>query len=159
MNMTYYKESQSFITKWVILLILLLLGILLYDLYSQYQAVKSVELGVSFWVLMLVILCLVGIRLNVTIDETGIQLKFFPFVRHKVWKWTDMDHVYVTEYSLLDYGGWGYRVGREGIAYTTKGRYGIQLVLKNGRKVLIGIQDPERLKPIVSRYFGQVNEQ
>lgn len=50
------------------------------------------------------------------------------------------------EYSPLgEYGDWGIRRGRGGRAYNVKGNRGVRLVLRTGKKVLIGSRYPERL--------------
>ena len=46
---------------------------------------------------------------------------------------------------IRDYGGWGVRWGAGGIAYNARGNRGVQLVLKTGKRVLIGSQRPEEL--------------
>ena len=74
-------------------------------------------------------------RLRSRIDAQGIHVRFAPFIiREKTWGWEDLEEVYVRRYSLWDYGGWGYRFSGAGTAYTTKGKYGIQMVLKKGNK-------------------------
>jgi hypothetical protein len=52
----------------------------------------------------------------------------------------------VTYRPLADFGGWGVRwAGRRGVAYNASGNRGVQLVLADGRKVLVGSQRPEEL--------------
>jgi len=90
--------------------------------------------------------------LHTKIDEKGISIKFFPFVRKKTWLWEDIDDLYIKEYSITDYGGWGYRVGKNGTAYNTKGKYGLQLLLNNGARVMIGTQNHEELQRIIETF-------
>jgi hypothetical protein len=50
------------------------------------------------------------------------------------------------EYSpIREYGGWGVRVSRSGRAYNAYGKRGVQLVLRDGSKILIGSQRSEEL--------------
>ena len=107
-----------------------------------------VELGI----LLCVFLFLVFVRLHTDIGERGISIKFFPFVRNKTWLWEDIDDLYIKEYSIADYGGWGYRVGKNGTAYNTKGKYGLQLLLNNGARVMIGTQNHEELQRIIETF-------
>ena len=51
----------------------------------------------------------------------------------------------VTYSPLWDYGGWGIRCGRKGIAYNVSGDRGVQLELERGRPILIGSQRAEEL--------------
>lgn len=98
-------------------------------------------------------------RLRSRIDEEGIHIRFFPFMwKEKTWRWDEIGDAYVKRYSPWEYGGWGYRFGRGGTAFTTKGSYGIQLVVRrNGAKMLIGTQKPEEVNEILKLY-RQVNQ-
>ena len=52
----------------------------------------------------------------------------------------------VTYRPLADFGGWGVRwAGSRGVAYNASGDRGVQLVLRDGRRVLVGSQRPEEL--------------
>jgi hypothetical protein len=44
----------------------------------------------------------------------------------------------------MGYGGWGIKRGIGGLAYNVSGNQGLQLVLTDGRKILIGTQKPEQ---------------
>lgn len=151
--MKEYKESQSFMTLWLVVLFLALFGIEFYSIVKDYQVDQSINLTVGFWILFVVMLAMFLMRLRLQVNREGIVLRFLPFVIRKHWKWEDIDKVFITEYSLLDYGGWGYRIGKKGIAYTTKGKYGLQIVLKNGKSFLIGTQNPKELESFISQCF------
>ena len=47
---------------------------------------------------------------------------------------------------VRDYGGWGIRWGRDGKAYIIVGNEGLQLLLGDGEKILIGSQRPQELE-------------
>lgn len=51
---------------------------------------------------------------------------------------------------LSEYGGWGYKGGL-GKAYSTGGRQGLQLVLANGDRLLLGTQRPAEMRLILGR--------
>lgn len=55
---------------------------------------------------------------------------------------------------ISEYGGWGIRFGRSGRAFNMSGNRGVQLVLKSGRRVLIGSQRPEELAAAIHRLTG-----
>ena len=103
----------------------------------------------------MVLLLFICVRLSTTIDEHGITIRFFPFVWKKTWQWEQIGEVYVTEYSIADYGGWGYRVSKKGKAYNTKGKHGLQLILKNGARIMVGTQNPNEIKQVVEAYKGK----
>ena len=52
--------------------------------------------------------------------------------------------------ALKEYGGWGIK-GWSGkkMAYNVKGSWGVELTLKDGRRVLIGTQKPQELAAAV----------
>lgn len=152
MNNTVFVESQGFVTKWLIVLFIFLLSIEGHTIYTVFVDTGVFSFGVGFWILLVVFLALFFIRLKTRIDDQGIQIQFFPFVIRKRWKWEDIGAIYMTEYSLRDYGGWGYRFSAKGIAYTTKGKNGIQIILKNGQKRLIGTQHPDQAASIIAMY-------
>jgi len=47
---------------------------------------------------------------------------------------------------VRDFGGYGVRSGRRGQAYIARGDRGVELELQDGRKILIGSQEPDRLQ-------------
>ena len=59
----------------------------------------------------------------------------------------------------MEYGGWGYRISpRNGKAFNIKGSWGLQLVLSNGDKLLLGTQKPEELKKAIEQLKESWNE-
>lgn len=95
------------------------------------------------------ILCalLAIIRLTTVIDHQNIKYKFSPFhINWQVINWSDVDRFDIRTYKpFREYGGWGMRYGRSGKAYTIKGRTGLQIYLKNGKKLLIGTEKSDEL--------------
>lgn len=55
-------------------------------------------------------------------------------------------------YTFADFGGWGYRLGKWGKAYSTKGEHGVQLIMKDGSQLMIGTQKPEEVQKIINQY-------
>ena len=71
-------------------------------------------------------------------------------LKSKLIPWSEIGKIYVRNYNpISEYGGWGYRKWGEGRAYNTKGRQGLQLVLKDGSKPLVGTQKKDELEKIV----------
>ena len=86
--------------------------------------------------------------------QVVVNMKHFPGG-----KWsapTDLiKHSYIREFSgLTDFGGYGVRrsLSDKGICYTVSGNMGWQLELTNGQKVLIGTQEPEKLREILKQH-------
>lgn len=157
-NKQIYKESQSFITWWLCLLYLLIMGAGIYTAWRSSDQGKIGEFSIGALIGLVAFVIVFLMRLRSRIDEKGIHLRFFPFIwKEKTWRWDEIGDVYVRRYSPWEYGGWGYRFGRGGTAFTTKGSYGIYFVVrKNGTKMLIGTQKPEEVSEILEQYH-QVN--
>jgi hypothetical protein len=149
-----HHERQRFTQPWLWILIG---GVTLIIWWGGYQ---QLVLGEPFGnnpapdALLVVMLILFGIgfpllfmraRLDSEVTTTGIRIRFFPFhLRYREWRFDEIDSIEARAYSPLgEFGGWGIRLGFRGIAYNVTGNLGIQLELLNGRRILIGTQDPD----------------
>jgi len=96
-------------------------------------------------------------KLETKIDHLGIRVRLFPFhLQFKYFPWKNIDKAFIRQYSpLMDYGGWGLRLGMfgRGKAYTISGDLGLQLVFKDGKKLLIGTQKSVEIK----RFLEELN--
>jgi len=94
--------------------------------------------------------------LSTEIDENGIDYRFFPFhLKHKKITWSEIEKMEVITYKpIRDYGGWGIRYNRTGKAYNVSGDKGLQLYLKNGKRILIGTQRDAEL----TDFLGKLNK-
>ena len=92
------------------------------------------------------------------INQKSILYKFSPF-HYKYYNidWIQVDKAYIRTYKPLgEYGGWGIRYAfKNGKAYNVSGNIGLQLILKNGKKILFGTQKPEELKEIIDQLTEQ----
>lgn len=52
---------------------------------------------------------------------------------------------------IQDYGGWGYRHSPQGIAFSCYGDRGVQLILTNDKRVLIGSQRADELAAAIDQ--------
>jgi len=86
------------------------------------------------------------VRLITEVRPGELSVRLYPF-RPTVIKLAQVASAEWREYSpLREYGGWGIRVSRRsGRAYNASGVQGIQLVMKDGQRILIGTQSPEGL--------------
>lgn len=144
-----YNEKQSFITAWMLGLLMVVLFVSVTDVYSHYAETGAWDIHVGVWIVLVAFLQLVLSRLYTTIDQEGIQITFLPFAWRKRWAWGNIANVNVRKFDFMEYGGWGYRLGRSGVAYTCKGWYGIDIELKNGKKILIGTQCPVEVEQFI----------
>lgn len=163
--MRVFNETQRF-NQWFMQIINYgMTAFLLYCFYMWYIAKSNVDkvaatdstgqIVVTVTVALSIAL-LMSFKLKTEIDETGVQIQFFPFQRKKrVIRWGDIESCEVRTYKpIAEYGGWGYKFGSKGgTAYTVKGKIGIQLVLKSGKKILVGTQKESDARAVVNRYM------
>ena len=94
-------------------------------------------------------------KLYTTIDETGISYRFLPFhFNPRKVAWTEIEYAWVRKYRpIVEYGGWGirYGMGGKGMAFNISGNMGLQLVLKTGKRVLIGTQNPDGINEALNQ--------
>ncbi len=93
------------------------------------------------------------IRLDTIIKRDGIYFRFYPVQRkYKYLPWQKITKSYVLRYNpILEYGGWGLRIGLfgRGRAYNVSGRNGLKLVCSDEKKLLIGTQKPEEITEVL----------
>lgn len=87
------------------------------------------------------------IQLSLSINEERIEMKFFPLFSKTI-KWDEVQSVQIVNYGFV--GGWGIRLGSEyGTVYNIKGKMGLFLSLKNGKKICIGTQRVKDLQKAI----------
>ncbi len=154
---TEFKEEQKF-NQWWLWLILILMGILpLIGIYKQ--LILGEKLGdnpmsdISLLIFSIIMFSLVGLflimKLKTSIDKNGINMHFFPFIKKSV-DWQQIKNVKVVNYGFV--GGWGIRLWTKyGTVYNVKGDKGLEIVLKSGKKFLIGTQKETELSTIIEK--------
>ena len=99
-------------------------------------------------------------KLITQVKPDGIHLRFFSL--HRKFKFYPYDKIEKFEVStyrpIYEYGGWGIRYGYGGKAYNVYGNKGIQLILKNKKKVLIGSQKSEEFYEAIVKAINQKNQ-
>jgi len=138
MNTNIFNERQRFTQIWVWILII---GAALVITFTSKSMFTSILMA-------LMILLFYSMNLKTNISNEGITYRYIPFhFSNHLIKWADIKEAYVREYKpMSEYGGWGLRYGRKGTAYNVKGNMGLQLILKDGKKILIGTQKAEELE-------------
>lgn len=94
-------------------------------------------------------------KLETIITEEGIYVRLFAFQkRYKFYAWGKIRNFEIKKYSpLLSYGGWGYRISLKGsVAFNMRGKVGLELILNNGQKVIIGTCNPLEMEEILAKF-------
>ena len=150
------RETQRFfdnrVFRWA------LGGVLLLGVTSLAIAMHSGAGGEALGALggALLVTLLVG-RMGLVTEVTGGQLRvrLWPFPS-KTYALADIESAEVRAYRpIREYGGWGLRFGPSGMAWNAYGDRGVQLVLRSGRRVLIGSQDAEALARAIQARLGR----
>ena len=158
-NEPVYREVQrwSSLTRSLMLVLCLLVGAA-----GMTATVVGLEQGGYQWPDVLIgILCgvlvpvAVGLliwvaRLETEVRSDGLYIRYVPFHRHfRRFRTEDLgEHHACTYRPLLEYGGWGIRHSwvRRAWAYSVSGNQGVQIALRNGRRVLVGSARPSDLE-------------
>lgn len=147
----YFSETQKFNQIWLWILLFFVASIPFYGVYKQSEVAleitfKSLFVEIAFSMCMSIglLLLVYFIRLDTYIDAIAIRLHFFPFVK-KLFLREEIKEMEVLDYGFI--GGWGIRFWTKyGTVYNIKGTKGLRIVLKDGKKYLIGTQKPEKIE-------------
>jgi len=151
MDNSIFKEEQKF-PLWIYLLTLMpaiiMVGLSVsFYLENNSEAIKGLAFG--FIAIIAINLLIYVAKLKTKIDYEGIHIKFAPLTNRKI-LWKDIEKAEIVKYGFVGYG-WrlSFKYGR---VYNTKGNKGLFIITKNKKKILIGTQQPEKLKIIVENY-------
>lgn len=153
-SLIVFKEKQTFSKFWL-LIILLLVCVLQYIKYRD-VGLDNTGLLVSSLVIFGLSILFVISKLETVITQDEIQYRLFPFqlTLRKISK-DEIADVFVRKYSpLFEFGGWGLRWSLNGKAVNVRGNMGIQVVLKNGSRILIGTSNAEGAKNALDSFIG-----
>ena len=137
----------------------------------------SKELIIATIIMLLFMINTLWINMKTTIDKNGIHIRMWlcPFyIKSKSFLWEDISDITIVKYNpILDYGGWGIRVGAgiqdmnyrkirfpyvrgisfgfNSISYSISGNTGIQFLLQNKKMILIGTNKPEEVSEVIMK--------
>lgn len=166
--MNVFKEEQRFTQLWLLVLLALCLIVPVTLIVKEYTQQNSTMNSTEFILVLLGITasftCIFIFKLTTRIDEYGIHYQFFPFhLSFKKIAWSEINKAYIRTYDPIgEYGGWGLKGGflwnkGKGTAINISGTVGIQLELKNGKKLLIGTQKEQEAKHVLENYQRKIN--
>jgi hypothetical protein len=157
----HFSERQRFRQFW------LWLSVGLIDALVGYACISQLAFGKPFGpkpasdptlvllgcLVLLLTAALYSVSLETDIGPDGVSVRFPPFIwRRRKYPWKKISAAYVTEYRpIQDFGGWGIKWGTNGTAFSISGKFGIQLVFKDGSKLLIGTAKPEEAEAMLER--------
>ena len=152
--MVIYSEKQKFGAWYMSLLFYVMAALCLYTLYRLWGQEMNWVHFLAPVLALISIVAMASVSLVTRIETRAINVGFPPFSKREIPK-SEISNAYVRQYSPLgEYGGWGYRTGRNGKAYSTMGDQGLQLELRDGSRILIGTQRPAQLRKVIETWMG-----
>ncbi len=150
-----FQEEQRFTQWWLWLLVG---GILLIPIYGIVQQIVLKEpfgdnpmsdlgLIITFIVNLAICVFFWMIQLRTTITKDEIKINYPPLAKKRI-LWSDVEQAQIVKYSPLI--GYGLRIWTpHGTVYNVKGNRGLSLILKNGKKYMIGTQRYRELDDLI----------
>jgi hypothetical protein len=150
-----FIESQKFKGKLMYFVYTLVGSILALFIYADVQQIilgkpfgqkptSNVALVALTLFLSFLLFALIATTLETTITSKGISFRWKPFQKKaKLFSWSDIAKTEIIHYGFV---GYGLRITSHGLVYTAGGNTGLKLVLRSGRKIIIGTQKPEELE-------------
>ncbi len=154
-----FYETQHF-SKWIfILVIAIVIFVFILNLNIASETFEGLSskgdsiavIILSFFLPISITALIFLMKLQTTVKPDCIYIRFFPLRTKKI-SFDQIEQCYARKYKpILEYGGWGIRGSfSKGKAYNARGNKGVQLVLKNGKKILIGSQKHAQLAETVN---------
>ena len=165
--MKVFKEEQRFTQIWLIVVLIICTLIPITSIIQKYLRAKETITAKEFIATIVVIVVSIAVvfvfKVTTKIDEKGIHYQFFPFhFSMKLIPWNEISKAGIrTYFPISEFGGWGLKGGfffnkGRGKAINVSGDVGIQLILKNGEKLLIGTQKKEEVKRVLETYKNKL---
>lgn len=144
-----FEETQRF-NQWYLWLLLLgcnglVLFLLIKSLFkpkAPHRTVNVLVLSLAAALMLSISALMYLIRLETEITQQGVRVRFYPIhAEFRTYLWDSIKTAHTRIYKpIAEYGGWGIKGSRENRAFNIAGNEGLQLVLKDGKKILIGTQ-------------------
>jgi len=149
-----FEERQRITQWWVYALVILPMLPILVILILAGEIDTPEQVGLFFIIFLGTAGLIPLIRMDTKIDQQAIRVRLFPFhLKYRIYPWNEIESAEVRKYSPLgEYGGWGIRYGgkAKGWAYNVKGDRGLQIVLNDGKRVLIGTSSPNSMERAIA---------
>lgn len=150
--MSRYHEEQHFHDALMGLLVLAMLFVVFVTtvavVFSRPNDALLLAIAPAMVVLVAALISLS--HLDVDVTDSGVSIAFRHLWPTRRIAFGDIVGLEVKRYRpLIDYGGWGVRLGPAGWAYTTGGDVGVKIRLRKGLPVLVGTRHPIELESAI----------
>ena len=152
-----FREEQNFRRVWWVMLLVIGLAAMMW--WGFYQQIILGEPwgdnpGPDWFMWLFLLLFGIGLpaffwwlKLMVEVRTDHVQIHYWPLAKLTI-PFSDIERIQARTYSpMKEYGGWGIRRGwsSKKMAYNVSGNQGVELFLKDGRRVMIGSQKAQEL--------------
>ena len=168
-----FLERQRFNQWWILALIAIVNGIVIYACITQIglgklwgnNPVSDTMLIVITVIVLLVTVCFLFVRLDTVINREGVYYRMFPY--HLKFQFKPWEHISEADvmkvrpisefggwgmrFKILNFGGSGIHVGFGSKSYTVSGNKTLKLELKNNKKIYIGTRNPDELSAFLEK--------
>jgi hypothetical protein len=151
-----FQESQKLSLVWICLAFAVVAFMVIRVVTS---AIDAIPVTASDWtglcISTILALLLAVLRLDILIDHEGIKYRWHPFFqKYTVIPWAKIETTTIRSFSALaEFGGWGLRYNFHETAYIMSGNDGIELKLKNKKRLfMLGTQQPALARQAISQY-------
>ncbi len=147
-----YSEKQRFRSPWLWGILLPIAGVFSYGMVRQlfYQVPFMIKMPeVTLFLITAVLILLVAVfyflEMETLIKEEGIYLRLSVFKgsEYKFVPFSDVVSYKAVTYKPIEKGGRGICDTDDCLAFTVRGKNGIEFTLLSGKKLLVGTADPE----------------
>lgn len=160
----YFKETQRFNLSWKWMLFIAIYALMFWALIQQFAEVVDltaiITISLSLCLIIFFNIVIVIMKLETLIDENKVTYQFKPFHnKPREIKWDEISEFFIRDYKpVKEYGGYGIqRRIKAGRAFTVSGKKGLQLILKDGKKILIGTHKPKELEMLIDKLKSRTN--
>jgi hypothetical protein len=168
--MKIFFEEQKFAQLWLhlVLIISFMIPLVMITIELLQTNGENNDTQMNLFVLIgtfiLIYSIILSMKLKFRIDEKGIYYRFIPFhFSDRFLSWNEISKAYIRKYNAIyEYGGWGLRMvffRKKGRAINVSGNIGLQLELKNGKKILIGTQKEAEVKRVLETYQSRIDHE
>ena len=150
--MTYFREVQPLRQqRFVVAIVIVVAAVVLVSLRVSGGATVWAAV-IALGTLVLVTALFLAASLETTVDREAINIAFhFLWPKRRI-SIPDVRKAEATKYRpLLEYGGYGVRLGFRGWAFNVSGDEGVLVETKDGSRVMIGSQRPKELESAIAR--------
>ena len=136
----------------IYILLIAVIGMFIYAIIQQIflgrpfgdKPAPDAVLVIATVLMLALLISLYRSKLETKITNEGVSFKWIPFKNsYSLYKWEDIEKAEIIKYGFV---GYGLRLSRYGIIYNIGGNRGLRLVLKSGRKFVLGTQQPEEME-------------